>query len=641
MPTLYALLVGINEYPSPVRPLSGCINDVSDVRLFFEKYAEDQSLGYEVHVLTNEQATRRAIIDGFAHFHPAGDQDLCVFYYSGHGASSEAPDVFWNNASNLNESLVCYDSRQPGGRDLMDKELAYLIWKATKDSGVHFLAIMDCCHAGSATRMQPKETERWETPQLSPPRLQDYLGYDEYLDRGNGQLSPPDGKHILLAASRNKETAKEKLLRRKYHGVFTFSLLKELEQGGIYSTYSELMQRCNLRVRALTYQQSPQLEPCMLDPRMGFLGNEPKRGAPHQVYFDTKEDSWLLNAGSIQGIVPPRAGFDTLLELEDGTELKVTQAASNWSRVNGMGDRSIKLVWPAWLTSSPVLPLPVKLAPGIPLLWKTMIADQIAHIPELTVAGEEEEAQYIVDNYNGHLVLIRQGEEYPVFKRMVMELPEETVSRFLEMVTHVAAWERVLRMENPTTGLDLEDVRVDFTVLKDSNTVTADQNRRSYTNPDEAVELTYYSEHGRWREPAYQFRLSNTTRNKVLWVSVLLLNSDFSIENEYLRKQELEPGQEIWLDTQNGQPDSNVFEAYIDDTYLNNGCGEITDYIKVIVSTNELDTDCLTQPPLELDGAEEKRGSPRGSRPAHRSVSADDWMTKIIPVRIIRPPTAG
>jgi hypothetical protein len=126
---LYALLVGIDNYPYPVAQLQGCVNDITVITDYLSDRFNKQ--GYQLHILTlkDQQATRQAIIDSFRqHLGKAGNNDIVLFYYSGHGSQELAPKEFWHiEPDHLDETLVCYDSRSEGGWDLADKELAKLI----------------------------------------------------------------------------------------------------------------------------------------------------------------------------------------------------------------------------------------------------------------------------------------------------------------------------------------------------------------------------------------------------------------------------------------------------------------------------------------------------------------------------------
>src|SRR4051794_31225944 len=84
MKTVYALLIGIDNYRAPVPALRGCGNDVCEVRAFLKAmvaHGSDQNSGEALQVVTllNQQATRTALIDGFrSHLIKAGPKDVAL-----------------------------------------------------------------------------------------------------------------------------------------------------------------------------------------------------------------------------------------------------------------------------------------------------------------------------------------------------------------------------------------------------------------------------------------------------------------------------------------------------------------------------------------------------------------------------------
>ena len=94
---IYSLLVGINNYPSPVNPLRGCVNDVNRIEELLQARVTGRDDRLVVMKLTDGGATREAIIDGFrTHLSKAGREDVAFFYYSGHGSQSPSPPEFWH-----------------------------------------------------------------------------------------------------------------------------------------------------------------------------------------------------------------------------------------------------------------------------------------------------------------------------------------------------------------------------------------------------------------------------------------------------------------------------------------------------------------------------------------------------------------
>jgi len=218
---VYALLVGINDYPSEVGKLAGCLNDVDHFHAYLSGNFDKANLAVEV--LKGSDATRKNIIRQFrAHLGKAKEGDVALFQYCGHGArwaSATAFREFYPDGKD--EGLVCIDSRRPEGYDLADKELAILISEVAKNNP-HVAVILDCCHSGSATRgadafrgLKPRVTHEVATQRP----LESYLdGYYARLQQNKVPLSIPTGKHILLAACERTQLAQESADRS---GVFT------------------------------------------------------------------------------------------------------------------------------------------------------------------------------------------------------------------------------------------------------------------------------------------------------------------------------------------------------------------------------------------------------------------------------------
>jgi hypothetical protein len=151
--TVYALLVGIDRYPRPIPPLHGCVNDIRAIEALLRERVSGGEFALDALVLTDAAATRQALIDGFRqHLGQAGRDDIALFYYSGHGSQEQAPPEFWTiEPDHLDETLVCYDSRQPDRYDLADKELSKLIAElAAKQPQI--VIVLDCCHRIGSSR---------------------------------------------------------------------------------------------------------------------------------------------------------------------------------------------------------------------------------------------------------------------------------------------------------------------------------------------------------------------------------------------------------------------------------------------------------------------------------------------------------
>jgi hypothetical protein len=98
MAKLYAVLVGINGYP--ISPLQGCVNDVDAVETYLNTVYRKEDVAIK-RLTDNDQTlpTRNNLIQAFDHFQQADAGDVCLFYYSGHGSFSAAPEEFWTDTT--------------------------------------------------------------------------------------------------------------------------------------------------------------------------------------------------------------------------------------------------------------------------------------------------------------------------------------------------------------------------------------------------------------------------------------------------------------------------------------------------------------------------------------------------------------
>ncbi len=160
-----ALLVGINyENADPDIPrLSGCVNDIRDMRDFMTRMQGIPAAS--IQTLTEEQATRRAILSRFRSWLMDGTEagDTVFFQYSGHGY--QLPDPFGvqqhdpvkrENPEDLKfaEAFVPYDTLVHLESDtvenlILDSEIRVLL-SELKDRKVHLF--LDCCHSEGTSR---------------------------------------------------------------------------------------------------------------------------------------------------------------------------------------------------------------------------------------------------------------------------------------------------------------------------------------------------------------------------------------------------------------------------------------------------------------------------------------------------------
>ena len=344
---IYALLVGIDKYPAPVSLLEGCCNDIEAIATYLSQRIDTQKYQLKLQKLCDKEATRQAIIEGFErHLCQAGSNDIAFFYYSGHGSNETVPPEFFQFEPDRQiETIVCYDSRLEGGRDLADKEISYLISKVAKKNP-QIILIMDCCHSGSGTRdTVPQRGVRHASADQRPRKMEDFVfSLNELQSVGNSSTAQtsetnlsgwnlPGGRHILLAGCQDNELAKEYSGDGQRRGAFSYFLLNTLEQTNGSLTYRELFKRANALVRSRVQDQSPQLEATHLDDlKLPFLGFPGENAIAQQEPFFTlscdAHQQWFIDGGAVHGLPQPSGEPIRLALYPQGSSAKQMQYLS-------------------------------------------------------------------------------------------------------------------------------------------------------------------------------------------------------------------------------------------------------------------------------------------------------------------------
>ena len=676
--TVYGLLVGIDAYQAPVPGLNGCVNDVEAIGELLRKQVAGDGLGLELRTLTDQQATRQAVIDGFrAHLGRAGAEDVALFYYSGHGSQEDAPPEFWRfEPDRLDETLVCWDSRMPGRFDLADKELAQLIAEVA-ERGPHVLVVLDCCHSGSGTRAAPQggvsirraPTDRrkrtWDSFIVSPDQV-------ERLTRGAGEASAADwvnlagGRHVLLAACRADETAKEFPESGHTRGALSAALQWVLGQADGQLTYRDLHKWVSARVRGQVAEQNPQLECAAVeDYDRPFLGGAVMPGARYfTLSFDTAE-GWVVDAGAVHAIPPVYGGETTRFAVfgvdtgpAEWRELAgalaaaaVTTVLPDRSRVEvavpgGRPELDRARTYKAVLTALPLAPLRVAIdgeANGVAKARDALAATGPGGAASLIVREDRHDPEV-------RLVALPTGFRItgPAIERpLVADLTDPGPAGAAQAVArleHIATWRRLHELQNPATRLGLNAVAMEVFEVSSKEEMPGRP-----VPPGREIRVEYTRSADRWRQPMLKVRLTNRSAER-LYCALLDLTEDYGVQHGLLGGggEWLEPGQTAWAN------DGNPLYPAVPKALWQQGITEFTDLLKLIVSTSEFDPALLAQPALDVPFDRSVRAvaqRPRNTlerlsrRVQTRSLGTEpeedepiaDWVTSQVDIATIRP----
>lgn len=658
MPNVYALLVGINAYSTS--PLSGCINDVKAVEAWLQNSFGDNSSPVQLRIkrITDEdiiQPTRQNIIDGFKFFVDAVEGDICLFYYSGHGSFTVAPEAFWTERDGLLESFVCIDSRLPGGSDLTNKEMGYLIAKTLESKkGVHFVAITDCCHSGTITKalVENRYTERTMGANFIPRDIENYLGYDDtingeaaYKDEmvsGKRRVTVLQAPHIHLAASQENQTAKERMIEGKQHGAFTYALLKTLYSNKGLISYHKLMASATVQVANLVQQQQPvfNLNGGLEDEtgKLYFLMNRKDAAVPGYKVYWSNDHGWCVAAGPIHGA----SVGDTIVIANIGETKIIAQPAPDFSTISSntqFGDKESE--YEGKLITGAGYKVKLAIDNNLSQALKDLLQTAYQKLrPGYLELSDNNDAHYYIRNNQRGVFMTLPADELPVFDYSTVNSAAEAES-FLEKAGMVANWLHLLEVNNPESQLTDKDYRITITQVKEAGNYEPG----SFTRVDDItkpIELYYQYDGAKWRKPAIQCTITNTS-SRELWFSCLYMNVDYAISSGDLKEVQLAAGKSTTLNMINDKGvEVPVLTLEVSKELMKKGYYDITDYLKLFVSEERINTSLFSQNALKLaDISDNITGKHIIKKGLATSDDDDkepgDWKTETIRLHIVRP----
>ena len=663
---IYALLVGIDAYAKPVPPLRGCVNDISAVKEYLEGRVSNEGYKLYSRILLNQDATRQAMIDGFRqHLCQAGLDDVAFFYFAGHGAQESAPEAFWHlEPDRLNETLVCYDSRNEGSWDLADKELAKLIAEVS-EKNPHIAIVMDCCHSGSSTRgdldletaVRRAPIDRRQRPLesfiFSPAEIEQLSAFQSPVENPSGWILPK-GRYVFLSACRDVEEAREYSTDGQRRGTFSYFLLDALNKANGSLTYRDLFKRTNALVRSKATAQSPQLEATVSsDLDQPFLGGAI---APRTPYFTVslhRDYGWVIDGGAVHGVPQPTAGQTTLLalfpfdssseQLRQPTaavgEAEVLEVMPQLSKINlkGVTNLHLEMTFKAIVTS---LPLPLM---GVWLEGATAGVELVRH--SIATANDGKPSLYVREvarTESAEFRLLAKDNQYlinrPADDRLLVgQIDSYNAARAAQVVQrleHIARWTKIAELASPATSRIRPDA-VKMQVYQAGQELTETQ-----------IRLKYRQEGNKQKQPTFQIKLTNTS-DEPLYCALLNLTERYAVSAALIETGGiwLKSGEEAWA------AGGKSIYASVPKERWEQGITETKDIFKLIVSTAGFDATLLEQDDLDLPhGTRSASNGRRGTlnrlmyeiQSRHLSLVAedeeyDDWVTSQMTITTVRP----
>ena len=680
---LFASFVGINAYPS--NPLDGCIKDV----LSFDSLLRDQCaqqndtpIEYKpIYFLAPNKADEAQIDDycrekelkilfdtpdfsnitgkAFQHFCDADDGDICVFYYSGHGSYTDAPEVFWHSKPDRqNETIVCVDSRdpaKPGARDLIDKEIAFLLWKNLPAKAIHCLVVMDCCHSGNNTRemRESKIKYRHEASANKQVPLESYIGYNDvgnFYKVKNGKATIEIARYVHFAAALDDEKAQESM----NGGLFTSKLVEMLRTGGTAKSYRELVKGLSISVHNKSEHQNPVAyarDERDLDEK--FLGQGIVPFQPYYgVYFDFGADEWLLSAGAMQGLLPSHHNTKTTIRVAgivsniEVIEVRSTTSVLQPEALEPLDPKKVHMAVLGTM-ATPIL----KIGLSAPLKKDGRALDNIkatyASQPHLYFEIDfvaNEAADYLVQlTKEGDYVLTGNSSSVPIFKR------EKNATDLLKNIDVVGKWLKTTGLKNKNSNYGPSDFIFTWEKIegtKFNEKTWDDVLSQSFTaQPDEEIQFSYRD----GIQPAFRLSIQINPASALqrCYIGALYLDSKFGINPVFIQADQgkLEKGKSaIELKTILKNREYRTIPLKFDRLYQQYAISEITDLVKIFVANEPIDLSNYMQEsltlenlPLQFRDEEEKFKSAELDEDDDNQKEEHDWNVFDFKIRIAGP----
>jgi hypothetical protein len=203
-----ALLIGINYYNLPQYSLSGCIDDICNIRnILMDAYNYDKS---DIVMLRddledpNKMPTYENMMRELNDIASSGVDEIWI-QYSGHGY--QMPDISNNSIS---EQVIV-----PIDYYTQDYIYDYDIYNIIKKIQHTALLIFDCCHSGSIGNLP------W-TFMIADPRNNETLNKN-IITINNSNVVMPNPNIYLLSGCKDNETTSDVYNRELAQGVGAFS----------------------------------------------------------------------------------------------------------------------------------------------------------------------------------------------------------------------------------------------------------------------------------------------------------------------------------------------------------------------------------------------------------------------------------
>jgi hypothetical protein len=431
------------------------------------------------------------------------------------------------------------------------------------------------------------------------------------------------GKHVLLAACEDNQTAKEYFGDGKRHGAFTYFLTQTLRDATEPLGYRELMHQVRSAVQQNVAMQTPKLESSGDDAIFDnlFLGLTPSPWTDYAIARVGLSGKWEIDRGSMMRVAVGDR-FALYPMSTSGAELADRAKAAAFAAVLSVTPASAALQMEAGAQveeGTPYKAVPISQASllnvsfqgdpgGVAELEARMARARTFRVgPDAAFRVLAKDGVFQVVSGDGSRVLWPNGPGAADADAVITALNQMTL------------WKLRLELENPATEIPAE--WVEFLVTQ--NPGTADEAVMTCPPLRQIEWQCGRDAAGAVQPKSYKARITNKS-TKVLYAALLAFSDDWSISTGLLGAgtQELAPGQTVFA--KSGQ----AVHCWVPEAAT-----ESTDDLLLIVSTDLFNAPDFKMPPLKEPGVVERASD---AEEDEDPVPQHDFLTRRITIHTTR-----
>jgi len=386
---------------------------------------------------------------------------------------------------------------------------------------------------------------------------------------------------VLLAACRADETAKEVLDLGLDRGAFSLALESALREGSGGPTYRDVHRWVSSGVLKRVQGQHPQVEVVTSeDLDRPFLGGA-IRPTPRYFTLSRLPDDWCIDGGAIHGVPKPAAGETTELAIYnvEPSPHEVPLALASVTSV--LPDRSLVSLsvalddtrtYRAVVTAIPLKPLSIGIDGDEQSSAGLVAGLALANSTLLSLESDVTNVELVVHADSAGFEIARPGSTRPLVPTVRGPGSE---ARTVAALEHMARWMRLSELRNPASQLTETSVHVGV------------ESTDGTLGDDGCLRLGYAGD----RRPAFTITLTNMT-DGTLWCALLDLTEPYGVFTDAFAAGSTQLGP--------SQSESVSLFGEVADDLWRAGTQELTDQLKVVVSTSEFDPRALEQDELDV-----------------------------------------